>query len=71
MPLIWPVLAEAQSARLPDSASESVLMPAFLAGALLMVLLCVGAIFKARSSVGAGRAHLLSFFQSVKLGRFG
>jgi hypothetical protein len=70
MPLIWPVLTEAQPAELPDSASESILMPAFLAGALVMVLLCVGAIFKARSSVGAGRAHLLSFFQSVKIGRF-
>jgi hypothetical protein len=71
MPLIWPVLTEAQPAGPPDSASESVLMPAFLAGALLMVLLCVGAIFKARSSLGAGRAHLLSFFQSIKFGRSG
>jgi hypothetical protein len=35
------------------------------------VLLCVGAIFKARSSLGAGRAHLLSFFQSIKFGRSG
>jgi hypothetical protein len=70
MPLIWPVLTEAQPAELPDSASDSVLMPAFLAGALVMVLLCVGAIFKARWSVGAGRAHLLSFFQSFKVGRF-
>jgi len=65
MPLIWPVLTEAQPAGPPDSASESVLMPAFLAGALLMVLLCVGAIFKARSSLGAGRTHRLSFFQSA------
>jgi hypothetical protein len=71
MPLIWPVLTEAQPAELPDSASDSVLMPAFLAGVLLMVLLCVGAIFKTRWSLGAGSAHLLSFFQSVKLGRFG
>jgi hypothetical protein len=70
MPLIWPVLTEAQPAELPDSASGSVLMPAFLAGALVMVLLCVGAIFKTRSSLGAGRAHLLSFFQSIKFGRF-
>jgi hypothetical protein len=70
MPLIWPILTEAQPAELPDSASESVLMPAFLAGALVMVLLCVGGIFKARWSVGAGRAYLLSFFQSVKIGRF-
>jgi hypothetical protein len=70
MPLIWPVLTEAQPAGLPDSASESGLMPTFLAAALVMVLLCVGAIFKARSSVGAGRAHLLSFFQSIKFGRF-
>jgi hypothetical protein len=68
MPLIWPVLTE--PAGPPDSASESVLIPAFLAGALLMVLLCVGAIFKTRSSLGAGRAHLLSFFQSIKFGRF-
>ena len=50
MPLIWPVLTEAEHAGLPDSAPESVLSPAFLAGALAMVLLCVGAIFKARSS---------------------
>jgi hypothetical protein len=69
MPLIWPVLTEAQPAELPDSSSDSVL-PAFLAGALVMVLLCVGAIFKTRSSLGAGRAHLLSFFQSIKFGRF-
>jgi hypothetical protein len=68
MPLIWPVLTEHQPAGPPDSASESVLMPALLAGALVMVLLCVGAIF--RSSLGAARAHLLSFFQSTKFGRF-
>jgi hypothetical protein len=70
MPLIWPVLTEGESAGLPDSASKSALTPAFLAGALVMVLLCVGAIFKARSSIGAARAHLLSFFQSVKVSRF-
>jgi hypothetical protein len=69
MPLIWPVLAE-EPAGLPNSASESVLRPAFLAGALVTVLLCVGAIFKARSSIGAAGAHLLSFFQRVKVGRF-
>jgi hypothetical protein len=50
MPLIWPVLTEAERAGLPDSAPEAVLSPALLAGALAMVLLCVGAIFKARSS---------------------
>jgi hypothetical protein len=70
MPLIWPVLTEAESAGVLDSASESVLRLAFLAGALVMVLLCVGAIFKARSSIGAARDHLLSFFQSIKVGRF-
>jgi hypothetical protein len=50
MPLIWPILSEADHAGLPDSAPESVLSPAFLVGALAMVLLGVGAIFKARSS---------------------
>src|ERR1043165_3530101 len=70
MPLIWPVLSEAQPAGPPDSASESVLMPAFLAGALLMVLLCVAAIFKTRWWLGAGRDYLFSFFQSIKSGPF-
>jgi hypothetical protein len=46
MPLIWPVLTEAERAGLPDPARESVLKPAFLAAALAMVLLFVGAIFK-------------------------
>jgi hypothetical protein len=50
MPLIWPVLTEVERAGLPDPAPESGLSPAFLVGALAMVLLCVGAIFKARSS---------------------
>jgi hypothetical protein len=67
MPLIWPVLNEAQPVELPDSASDSILMPALLAGALVMVLLCVGAIFKTRSSLGAVRTHRLSFFQSANL----
>jgi hypothetical protein len=49
MPLIWPVLTEAERAGLPDSAPESVLSPAFLVGALAIVLLCLGAIFKTRS----------------------
>ena len=62
MPLIWPVLTEAEPAELPDSGSDSVLMSAFLAGALVIVLLCVGVILKGRSSVSAVRppAQLLS-----------
>jgi hypothetical protein len=46
MPLIWPVLTEAERAGLPDPARESVPGPVFLVGALAMVLLCAGAIFK-------------------------
>ena len=45
MPLIWPVLTEAEHARLQDPARETARMPVFLASAL-MVLLCAGAIFK-------------------------
>src|SRR5215468_8019734 len=45
MPLIWPVLAEAEHAGLQDPARETAPMPVFLVGAL-MVLLCAGAIFK-------------------------
>jgi hypothetical protein len=46
MPLIWPILTEAERAELPDSARKSSLRLAFLAVALAMVLLCAGAIFK-------------------------
>jgi hypothetical protein len=46
MPLIWPVLTEAERAGLPDAAQESAPWPVFLVGALAMVLLCAGAIFK-------------------------
>jgi hypothetical protein len=44
MPLIWPVLTEAERAGLPESARESVLTPAFLASTLAMVLLFAVAI---------------------------
>jgi hypothetical protein len=46
MPLIWPVLTEAERAGLPDAAGESAPGTLFLVGALAMVLLCAGAIFK-------------------------
>jgi hypothetical protein len=46
MPLIWPVLTDAERAELSDSAPKSVLMPAFLASALTIVLLFAGAVFK-------------------------
>ena len=46
MPLIWPVLTEAERAGLPDPARESAPGALFLVGALAMVLLCAGAIFK-------------------------
>jgi len=46
MPLIWPVLTEAERTGLPDAARESGSGPVFLVGALAMVLLCAGAIFK-------------------------
>ena len=45
-PLIWPVLTEAERAGLPDPARESAPGALFLVGALAMVLLCAGAIFK-------------------------
>jgi hypothetical protein len=45
MPLISPVLTEAEHAGLQDPARETAPMPVFLVGAL-MVLLCAGAIFK-------------------------
>jgi hypothetical protein len=45
MPLIGPVVTEAEHAGLQDPARETAPMPVFLVGAL-MVLLCVGAIFK-------------------------
>ena len=48
MPLVWPVLTEAERAGLPNSAGKSVLTPGFLAGALAMVLLFAGAIFSLR-----------------------
>src|SRR5262249_40232615 len=46
MPLIWPVLTEAERAGLPDPAHEPAPGPQFLVGAQAMVLLCAGAIFK-------------------------
>jgi hypothetical protein len=46
MPLIWPVLTEAERTGLPDAARGSGSGPVFLVGALAMVLLCAGAIFK-------------------------
>jgi hypothetical protein len=45
MPLIGPVVTEAEHAGLQDPARETAPMPVFLVGAL-MVLLCAGAIFK-------------------------
>jgi hypothetical protein len=45
MPLIGPVVTEAEHAGLHDPARETAPMPVFLVGAL-MVLLCAGAIFK-------------------------
>jgi hypothetical protein len=46
MPSILPVLAEAERAGLPSPARESTFGALFLVGALAMVLLCAGAIFK-------------------------
>jgi hypothetical protein len=45
MPLMRPVVTEAEHAGLQDPARETAPMPVFLVGAL-MVLLCAGAIFK-------------------------
>ena len=45
MPLIWPVLTEAERAGLPVPTRESAPGPVFLVGALAIVL-CAGAIFK-------------------------
>jgi hypothetical protein len=64
MPLIWPVLTEAERAGLPESARESVLTPAFLAGTLAMVLLFAVAILTLirrrtlRTSSGASHAQV-------------
>ena len=46
MPSILPVLTEAERAGLPAPARESTFGALFLVGALAMVLLCAGAIFK-------------------------
>ena len=46
MPLIWPVLTEAERTRLPATARDSSPGPVLLVGALAMVLLCAGVIFK-------------------------
>jgi hypothetical protein len=46
-PLIWPAHTEAERARLPDPVRESTPGTLFLLGALAIVLLCAGAIFKA------------------------
>jgi hypothetical protein len=46
MPLIWPVLTEPARAGLGEPARESAPGALFLIGALAMVLLCAGAIFK-------------------------
>jgi hypothetical protein len=46
MPLIGPVVTEAEHAGLQDPAREIAPMPLFLVGALMMLLLCAGAIFK-------------------------
>jgi hypothetical protein len=46
MPLIWPVLTEAERAGLSVPTRESAPGPVFLVGALAIVLLCAGAIFK-------------------------
>jgi len=46
MPLIWPVLTEAERAGLPVPTRESAPGLVFLVGALAIVLLCAGAIFK-------------------------
>jgi hypothetical protein len=45
-PLIWPAHTEAERARLPDPVRESTPGTLFLVGALAIVLLCAGAIFK-------------------------
>ena len=45
MPLIGPVVTEAEHSRLQDPARETASMPVFLVGAMMM-LLCGGAIFK-------------------------
>jgi hypothetical protein len=44
--MIWPVLTEAERAGLPGAAQESGPGPVLLVGALAMVLLCTGVIFK-------------------------
>ena len=44
MPLVWPVLTEAQRAELPDSGHKSGLAPAFTAAVLAVVLLFAGTI---------------------------
>ena len=46
MPLIWPVLTDAERAGLPIPTRETAPGPVFLVGALAIVLLCAGAIFK-------------------------
>jgi hypothetical protein len=46
MPLIGPVVTEAEHAGLQDPARETAPMPVFLVGALMLLLLCAGAIFK-------------------------
>jgi hypothetical protein len=46
MPLISPGLTEAQHAELQDPARETAPMAVFLVGALMVLLLCAGAIFK-------------------------
>jgi hypothetical protein len=58
MPLIWPVLTEAAPAGLGEPARESAPGVLFLIGALAMVLLCAGAIFKlARRHTQSVRRH--------------
>jgi hypothetical protein len=66
MPLIWPVLTEAERAGLPVPTRESAPGPVFLVGALAIVLLCAGAIFKlARRSIAA----LGAWFHASHAGR--
>ena len=58
MPLIWPVLTEAARAGLGEPARESAPGALFLIGALAMVLLCAGTIFKlARRHTQSVRRH--------------
>jgi hypothetical protein len=59
MPLIWPVLTEAERAGLLDTVREPAPRSVFIGGVLAMVLLFAGAIFKLarRHAQSYGRDH--------------